>query len=105
MQRPVGRPARRGFGGLSVWQWQLPPSARWGARSVYPPAQRAAAQMGANKAAKQVAAPKAVMWVVVSVTGTRAATCVEAARRSRTLGVRELVTPRALAVTALLMNH
>ena len=50
------------------------------------------------------------MWVVASVTGTRAAAQgvvmrVEAARRSRTLGVRELVTPRALAVMPLLMNH
>ena len=44
------------------------------------------------------------MWAVASVTGTRAAawgaaTRVEAARRSRTLSVRELVTPRALVVT------
>ena len=51
-------------------------------------------------AAMQAAAPEAAMWAVMSVTGTRgAATRVEVARRSRTLGVRELVTPRALAVT------
>ena len=71
---------------------------------------KAAAQTGALEAAAQVAAPEAVMWVVVSVTGTRvevrgAAMHVEAARRSRILGIWELVTPRALAVTPLLMNH
>ena len=47
------------------------------------------------------------MWAIASVTGTRAAawgaargaaTRVEAARRSRTLSVLELVTPRALTV-------
>ena len=53
-------------------------------------------------AAMQAAASEAAMWAVMSVTGTqaaarRAATRVEVARRSRTLGGRELVTPRALA--------
>ena len=88
-------------------------------RSACPPAQRAvtqmaatkaAAQTGAPEAAMQAVAPEAVIWAVASVTGTRAAargaaTRVEAARRSRTLGVRELVTPQALAITPLLMNH
>ena len=53
MQRPVGRPAGRGFGCLSVWLWRLPPSARWGVRSACPPARRAATQMAATKAAAQ----------------------------------------------------
>ena len=119
MQRPVGRPAGRGFDCLSVWLWRFQPSARWGARSACPPARRAATQMAATKAtaqtgaaeaATQAAAPEAAMWAVASVTGTRAAargaaTRVEAARRSRTLGVPELVTPRVLVVTPLLMNH
>ena len=53
---------------------------------------------------------EAAMWVVASTTRMQAAargaaTRVEAARRSRTLGVRELVTARALVVTPLLMNH
>ena len=73
-------------------------------------ATKAAAQTRAPEAATQAAAPEAAMWAVALVAGTRAAapeavTCVEAASRSRTLGVRELVTPRALAVTPLLMNH
>ena len=101
MQRPVGigRPAGRGFGCLSVWPWQLLPSARWGARNACPPARRAATQMAATKAAAQTGAleaamqavaPEAAMLVVASVTGTqaaaqRAATHVEAARWSRTL--------------------
>ena len=99
MQRPVGRPAGRGFGCLSVWPWRLPPSTRWGVRSACPPARRAATQMvatkaaaqtGALEAAMQAAVPEAAMWAVASVTGTRAAargaaTRVEAARRSRTL--------------------
>ena len=73
-------------------------------------ATKAAAQTGALEAATQAVALEAAMWAVASVTGTRAAargaaTRVEAMRRSRTPGVRELVTPRALAVTALLMNH
>ena len=89
MQRLVGWLAGRGFGCLTLWPWRLPASARWGARSVCPPAWRAATQMAATKAA---------MWAVASVTGTRAAargaaTHVEAVRRSRTPGVRELVTP------------
>ena len=113
MQRPVGWPAGRGFGCLSVWPWRLPQSTRCGARRACLPARRAVTQM-ASKAAAQTgapeAAPEAAMWAVASVTGMRAAargaaTHVEAARRSRTLGVRELVTPRALAVTPLLMNH
>ena len=66
-------------------------------------ATKAAAQTGAPEAATQAAAPEAAMWVVASVAGTRAAargaaTRVEAARQSRTLSVRELVTPRVLAV-------
>ena len=73
-------------------------------------ATKAAAQTEAPGAATQAAAPETAMWAVASVTETRAAawgtaTRVEAARRSSTLGVRELVTPRALAVTPLLMNH
>ena len=52
-----------------------------------------AVQMGALEAAMQAAAPEAAMWAVASATGTRsaaqgAAMHVEAARRSRTLGVR-----------------
>ena len=87
--------------------------------AAFPPARRAAMQMaaikaaaqtGAPEAATQEAAPEAAMWVVASVTGTRAAargaaTRVEAARRSRILSVRELVTPRALAVTPPLMLY
>ena len=75
-----------------------------------PPAQRAAMQMAATKAvaqtgalgtATQAAAPEAAVWVVASVTGTQAAARgaamrVEAARQSRNLGVRELVTSQAL---------
>ena len=73
-------------------------------------ATKAAAQTGAPEAATQAAAPEAAMWAVASVTGTReaargVATRVEAARRSRILGVRELVIPRALSVTPPLMNH
>ena len=119
MQRPVGRPAGRRFGCLAVWPWWLPASARCGARSACSPARRAATQMAATKAATQTgalvaatqaAAPEAATWAVASATGTRAAARgaairVEAARRSRILGVRELVTARALAVTPLLMNH
>ena len=76
MQRPVGRPARRGFRCLSVWPWRLLPSARWGAKSACPPAWRAATQMAATKAAAhtgaaeavmQAAAPEAAIWAVASV--------------------------------------
>ena len=119
MQRTVGWPAGQGFGCLSVWPWQLPPRARWGARSVCPPARRdatqmaatkAAAQMGVPEAATQAEAPEAAIWAVVSLTGTRAvargaAMRVEAARRLRTLCVRELMILQALAVTPLLLNH
>ena len=111
MQRPLGRPAGRGFGCSAVWPWRLPASARWGARSACPPVQRvvtqmagtkAAEQTGALEAAKQAAALEATMWVVASATGTRATARGET---TRTLGVRELVTARALAVMPLLTNH
>ena len=119
MQWPVRRPAGRGFGCLSVWLWRLPPSARWGARSACLPARRAATQMAATKAAAQTGAPETADagsgtggsdvddgvgdWDASSGTGS-SNTC-GAVRRLRTLGVRELVTPRALVVTPLLMNH
>ena len=119
MQRPVGWPAGRGFCCLSVRPWRLPPSTQWGARSACPlawkaatqmAATKAAAQTGAPEAATQAVAPEAAMWAVASVTGTRAAargavTRMEAARWSRTLSVRELVTPQALAVTPPLMLY
>ena len=112
MQRPVGWPAGRGFGCLSVCPWRLLPSTRWGARSACPPARRAATQMAATKAAAQTqaAAPEAAMWAVASVTGMReaaqgVATCMGTARQLRTLTVWELVTPQVLAVTPPLMNH
>ena len=73
-------------------------------------ANKAAAQTGAPEAAMQAAAPETAMWAVASVTGTRsvarrAVVRVEAVRRSRTLGVLELVTARVLAIMPMLMNH
>ena len=73
-------------------------------------ATKAASQMGVPEAATQAEAPEAAIWAVVSVTGTRAAARgaamrVEAARRLRTLCVRELMILQALAVTPLLLNH
>ena len=61
-------------------------------------ATKAAAQKGALDAAMQAAVLEAAMWAVASVTGTQTAARgavprVEAVRRSRTLSVRELVTP------------
>ena len=73
-------------------------------------ATKAAVQMGATEAVTQAAIPEAATWAAASATGTRAvargaAMHVEAARWSRSLGVRELVTARALAVMPLLMNY
>ena len=73
-------------------------------------ATKAAAQTGTPEAEMQAAALEAAMWVVASATGTQAAargatTRVEAVRQSKTLGVREVVMARALAVTPLQMNH
>ena len=84
MQWSVKRPTRQGFGCLGVLLWRLPPSTQWEVRSACPPAQRAAMQMVATKAAaqmgpqsmrgcEQAATPEAAMWAAVAVTGTRAA--------------------------------
>ena len=94
MQRPVGRPAGRGFGCLAVWTWRPPASAWWGVRSVRPSARRAVTQMAATNATAQTGAPEAATQAVAPLATEMRATVtrVEAARPSRILGVRELVT-------------